>query len=223
MRLPDLFIPAAEPPTIETDVVLRRRRITVGVTIVIGTALLAATLRVPRGSNSFTILGLLVAATWIIGALVSGPIPLRPVGTSPWRTVVVPALAVGIVSFLGFLAAYFVAQHLPLVSAALDSVLAKADAGPVALVLAVALVNGVAEELFFRGALHAAAEPHRPAVVATVVYVGVTATTGNVALVLAAAVMGTIFSLERLSTRSVLAPIVTHVTWSTLMVLALPR
>jgi membrane protease YdiL (CAAX protease family) len=35
--------------------------------------------------------------------------------------------------------------------------------------------------------------------------------------------MGTIFSLERLSTRSVLAPMVTHVTWSTLMVLALPR
>ena len=54
-------------------------------------------------------------------------------------------------------------------------------------------------------------------------YVIVTAATGNLALVIAAAVMGTVFSLERLSTRGVLAPMVTHLTWSTLMVLALPR
>ena len=55
-------------------------------------------------------------------------------------------------------------------------------------------------------------------------YVVVTAATGNLALVIAAAVMGALFSLfERLSTRGVLAPIVTHLTWSTLMVLALPR
>ena len=89
--------------------------------------------------------------------------------------------------------------------------------------LLVALVNGAGEELFFRGALHAALEPHRAAIAATVVYVVVTVATGNVALVLAAVVMGTVFSLERLSTRGVLAPMLTHVTWSALMVLALPR
>ena len=42
-------------------------------------------------------------------------------------------------------------------------------------------------------------------------------------LVIAGAVMGAVFSLERLSTRGVLAPMATHLTWSTLMVLALPR
>ena len=73
------------------------------------------------------------------------------------------------------------------------------------------------------GALHAALEPHRPAIAATIVYVVVTAATGNVALVIAAVVMGALFSLERLSTRGVLAPMLTHLTWSTLMVLALPR
>ena len=51
----------------------------------------------------------------------------------------------------------------------------------------------------------------------------VTAATGNVALVIAAVVMGTLFSAERLSTRGVLAPMLTHLTWTTLMVLALPR
>ena len=51
----------------------------------------------------------------------------------------------------------------------------------------------------------------------------VTVATLNVALVTAAAVMGTVFALERLATRGVLAPMLTHVTWSTLMLLALPR
>jgi len=32
-----------------------------------------------------------------------------------------------------------------------------------------------------------------------------------------------VFALERMSTRGILAPILTHVTWSTLMLLALPR
>ncbi len=35
--------------------------------------------------------------------------------------------------------------------------------------------------------------------------------------------MGTVFTLERLSTRGVLAPVLTHTSWSLLMLLALPR
>ena len=139
-----------------------------------------------------------------------------------WRPFVLPFI-VGVAAFAAFLAAYLVVRHLPLVGPAVDGVLATADAGPTALVLFVALVNGAGEELFFRGALHAALEPHHPAVATTMLYVVVTAATGNVALVIAAAVMGTLFTLERLSTRGVLAPMITHLTWTTLMVLALPR
>ncbi len=189
----------------------------------VGTALLAATLRAPRGSAWFTALGFLVAATWTVGALLSGPVPLRPAPPTRWRASVLPAALAGVAAFLAFLVAYFVGQHLPMVSGALDTLLAKADAGPRPLILVVALVNGVAEELFFRGALHAALEPRHAALWSTVAYVAVTATTGNIALVVAAVVMGTIFSLERLSTRAVLAPMITHLSWSTLMLLALPR
>ncbi len=188
----------------------------------VGTALLAATLRVPHGSAWFTVLGLLAAATWTVGSFVSGPIPFQPGQDIAWPTFVAPAIA-GVVAFCVFLAGYLVARHLPLVGPALDGILATADAGSTALVLFVALVNGAGEELFFRGALHAALEPHRPAITTTIVYVAVTAATGNVALVIAAVVMGVLFTLERLSTRGVLAPMVTHLTWSTLMVLALPR
>jgi hypothetical protein len=200
----------------------RRRRVVTAITLVVGTALLAATLRVPHGSAWFTVLALLVAATWTVGSFVSGPIPFQPDRDTPWRTFLGPVV-VGIAAFAVFVIAHLVVRHLPLVGPALDGVLATADAGPIAVVLFVALVNGAGEELFFRGALHAALEPYRPAIATTIVYVIVTAATGNLALVIAAAVMGTLFSLERLSTRGVLAPLVTHLTWSTLMVLALPR
>ena len=35
--------------------------------------------------------------------------------------------------------------------------------------------------------------------------------------------MGTVFALERRSTHGILAPTLTHLTWTTLMLLALPR
>ena len=224
MRPPDIFVPdRATDAVVEPAAVRHRRRLTAAVTLVAGAALLAATLRVPRGSIAFTVLGLLVAATWIVGAFVSGPIPLRPHSRTPTGTVMLSAVAVGIASFLVFLGAYLVAEHLPVLSGALDRVLGKADAGPVALVLAIALVNAVAEEYFFRGALYAALEPHRPVVFTTVIYVAVTATTGNLALVAAAVVMGTVFGLERRAAGSVLASLVTHAVWSTLILVALPR
>ncbi|MET0323716.1 MAG: CPBP family glutamic-type intramembrane protease [Ilumatobacteraceae bacterium] len=222
MRVPDLLVPSTVPPTAAAPAAVRRRRIVTAVTLVVGTGLLAATLRVPHGSGWFTVVGLLAATTWAIGALASGPIPFRPLPIRLRRAVGAPAVA-GVVAFVVFLVASLVARHLPVLGPALDGVLDAADAGPTALVLVVALVNGAGEELFFRGALHEALEPHRPAVATTVVYVLVTVATGNVALVVAAVVMGALFSLERLSTRGVLAPIVTHLTWSTLMVLALPR
>jgi membrane protease YdiL (CAAX protease family) len=194
-----------------------------GATLVVGTGLLATTLRVRPTSGWFSALGFLAAAAWILGGLLSGPLPLRPERPAAWRTVALPAVALGVIAFLGFLAADLVGQQLAWISGALTSILGKAHAGPWALVLAVALVNGVAEEIFFRGALLAALEPRRPAVTATVIYVAVTAATGNLALVVAAVVMGTIFTLERLSTRSLLAPIATHLSWSTLTLLLLPR
>jgi membrane protease YdiL (CAAX protease family) len=219
VRITDLLAAAAEPPAVDVPAARQRRGVVTAATIVVGTALLGATLRVPHGSAWFTVLGLLVAATWTVGSFVSGPIPFHPNHAVAWRPVVG-----GVAAFGAFLAAYLVARHLPLVGPALNGLLATADAGPTALVLFVALLNGVGEELFFRGALYAALEPrHRAAVATTIVYVAVTAATGNIALVIAAAAMGTLLGLERRSTGGVLAPIVTHLTWSTLMVLALPR
>ena len=221
VRITELLDPAPEPAD-PGPAQTPRRLIWIVAALVMGAALLAATLRVKDGSMWFALLGLLVAATWLIGARISGPIRIRPTRPSPHVTALW-ALAIAGLSFLGFLAADLIGQHITFVSSALHGVLARADTGSRVIILVVTLVNGVAEEAFFRGALYSELSSHRPVLTSTIIYVVVTAATGNVALIVAAAVMGVIFALERRATASVLASSITHLSWSTLMIFCLPR
>jgi uncharacterized protein len=58
---------------------------------------------------------------------------------------------------------------------------------------------------------------------ATLAYAASTAATGNPALVLAGLITSVIFGWQRDATGGVLAPAVTHLTWSVLMLRYLPR
>lgn len=197
----------------------RRRRIAVAVTLGVGTGLLAGTLAAPSNSALFYGIGLAAGLAWVVGALVSGPLPA---GQAPRRDAVVGA-ALGVAVFLVFLAAKTVADAVPVLADSVERVLDRADDSDRALLLTVALVNGLGEELFFRGAVYATFERIRRALCSTVVYVLVTIATLNLALVAAALVLGTVFAWERRATGSVLAPVVTHLTWTTLMITLLPR
>lgn len=215
--------PSTTPYHVEPDAVRHRRRVVVSTTSVVGTVLLALTLRTDAGSTAFYWYGALLAGCWIAGALLSGPLHLGRLDGR--RHVLVPAL-LGAGAFAVFAVAAVVVRRVPALDPLDDlvaDVISRADTGSLALVVTVALVNGLAEELFFRGALYSAFGRHRPWLWSTVAYVVVTAATLNVMLVLAAAVMGTLFALERRSTRGVLAPVVTHLTWSLLMIFFLPR
>ncbi len=97
---------------------------------------------------------------------------------------------------------------------------AEEGSGP--LVVATTLANGLGEEVFFRGALYAALDADRAVVASTAVYTLATVATRNPALVLAAGVMGTLFGLQRRASGGLQAPLLTHLTWSTLMVRYLP-
>jgi membrane protease YdiL (CAAX protease family) len=219
----DLLTPQLLPEPIEPAHARRRRRLVVAATLAAGTTTLGATLAAPRGSLAFTLLGFLLAAVWVAGSVAAGPLHLDgPLTGIEGRRNVKAALVLGGLAFGAFLGASVVARHVPGLDGAVDSVLATADAGPTALVLAIAVVNAVAEERFFRGALPVTLVGDHRVPVATAVYVMVTMATLNMALVVAAAVMGTVFMLERLATRGILAPTLTHVTWSGLMLLALP-
>lgn len=224
MRLPEILARSAAPREPEAELTVRRRRVVVVATIVVGAALLGGTLAAPVGSRLFYGFGVLVAATWLIGGRLSGPLHLGRRGgvVGGGRAVVAPFL-VGVALFAVFAAASLIARRLPFLDGAVESVLARADSGPRAFVLGLALVNGVAEEVFFRGALHSAFGRHRPVLWGTALYALVTVATLNLALVVAAVVMGLAFSAEREATRGILAPIITHVTWSTLILFLLPR
>ena len=50
----------------------------------------------------------------------------------------------------------------------------------------------------------------------------VTVATGNPMLVFAALTLGTVLALQRRASGGILAPMLTHVTWSAIMLFALP-
>jgi membrane protease YdiL (CAAX protease family) len=199
------------------------RRLVAGATLVTGSAILAGTLAAPSGSALFFVLGLLAAVTWIVGAVLAGPTPplLLPPRRGPAG--ILAPLFVGAALFGAFFVARLLAEQIPFLSGSVTRVLARADAGPRPVVLLVALVNGVGEELFFRGALPMALGKHHGAVWATILYCLVTVCTLNVALVAAAVVMGTVLMVERQVTAGVVAPVLTHLSWSTLVIFLLPR
>ena len=89
------------------------------------------------------------------------------------------------------------------------------------LVLLVTVLNGIAEELFFRGALYAAIPRHQVPITA-VAYAIATAATGNVMLAFAALLLGIVVGLQRRASGGILAPILTHLTWSVTMLYVLP-
>jgi membrane protease YdiL (CAAX protease family) len=202
----------------ESSAVIRRRRVVVAAVVVIGGALLGFSLTRQPGDTSFFWLTLALAAVWTIGAFASGPLHL---GSS--RHPVITGTVVGLVLGGLFVVGGLVAREIPGVREFVVRVLDFANHGPLALVVFITVINGIAEELFFRGALYTALGNAYPAVVSTVIYVIATsATTGNPMLGVAALVVGAVCAFERRSTGGVLAPMLTHFFWGLVMVLALP-
>ena len=187
-------------------------------------ALLRSSFAARAGSARFYLLTASLAGAWTGGALGAGPIPWR--GDS-WRTrpasaaqalIVVPVVT-GAATTAVFYGAARVARRHRTLRRPIASVLRYAEAGPAPLVVLIASGSAVAEELFFRGALWSGPRPLRTT---TLAYAASTAATGNPALVLAGLITSVIFGWQRHATGGVLAPAVTHVTWSVLMLRYLP-
>jgi uncharacterized protein len=187
-------------------------------------ALLKSSFAAEAGSARFYLLTTSLAGTWTSGALGSGPIPwrgdgarTRPGGTA--RALIVVPVVTGAATFAVFYGAARVARRHRTLRRAIASVLRYAEAGSTPLVVLIASGSGVAEELFFRGALWSGSRPLRTT---TIAYAASTAATGNPALVLAGLITSVIFGWQRDAIGGVLAPAVTHVTWSVLMLRYLP-
>lgn len=208
----------------ETDEVQARRRQVVAGVGVAGATLLGLSLSSKPGSRRFFVLTLGVAATWAGGAASSGPLHLGHIQMrdETLRRPLVTPVVTGVGAFGLFYGAALVCRHVPVLDRALTHVLRFADRGSTPMVVLTTCANGVAEELFFRGALYAAAGERYPVVTSTAAYAVATASTRNPALVLASVVMGALFGLQRRASGGVEASALTHFTWSLLMLRYLP-
>ena len=202
---------------------IRRRRIVVCVVLVIGAVLLAYSLTRTPGDTAFYWLTFALAGTWAFGAMLSGPLHL---GSIRWRgrnrRPVLTGIAVGLLLGGIFVAGGLVAREIGPVAEFITRVLEYANHGSLLLVVIITLVNGFAEELFFRGALYPALGGFHPVVISTLLYAVATSAGGNPMLGFAAIILGTVCAVERRATGGVLAPVLTHVVWGLIMVLALP-
>ncbi|MEO6142690.1 MAG: CPBP family intramembrane glutamic endopeptidase [Dermatophilaceae bacterium] len=189
-----------------------------------GATLLGLSLSSKPGSRRFYVLTLGVAATWAGGALASGPLHLGQIQTrdETLRRPIVTPVVTGVGAFGLFYGAAHVSRRVPVLDNAVARVLRFADRGSTPLVVLTTCANGVAEELFFRGALYAAVGRRHPVVKSTAAYALATASTRNPALVLASVVMGLLFGWQRRASGGIEASALTHLTWSVLMLRYLP-
>jgi membrane protease YdiL (CAAX protease family) len=207
----------------EPDHAFRRRRVVVAVTLAVGATLLGLSLATRPGDPMFYVLTLALAGTWLLGAVLSGPLHAGHIEVAGRRRrPVLQPVVLGLAAVGVFCVGAVVVAQVPFLRSSVDTVLDHARYAALPLIAVVTVVNGVAEELFFRGGLYAAIGRRHPVLVSTGIYTLITVTTGNVMLVFAAAVLGLLVGAQRRVTGGVLAPVLTHVTWSLGMLLILP-
>jgi membrane protease YdiL (CAAX protease family) len=206
----------------ESPRALRRRQVVTAVFVVIGAAVLAFSLRLDPGSTWFYPATFGLAAVWIVGAVASGPLHLgriavRDVQVRP----VLPPLLIGLALAGVFTAGALIVRQIGPLAEQVSKVLGFATEGSLPVLIVVTAVNGIAEELFFRGAVYAAIT-RRPVPWTTLAYTVATLATGNVMLAFAAIILGVLVGLQRRASGGILGPMITHVTWSLSMLFILP-
>lgn len=201
---------------------LLRRQFVAGATILVGALVLGVSLRIEPGSAWFYPATLLLAGVWTGGALLSGPLHLGRIAVRDrLRRPVLAPFVLGLGLAAAFLVGGLVLRPVSLVADQVTDVLDHAAQGAMPAIVAVTVVNGIAEELFFRGAVYAAL-PRRPVLVSSAAYTVTTVATGNLLLTLAAAGLGVVVGLERRASGGILGPVITHLTWSLAMLFGLP-
>ena len=167
-------------PYQEWPSVVRRRRVIVCVILVCGAALLGYSLSRRPGDETFYWLTLGLAAVWMAGAFLSGPLHL---GCIHWRgrnqRPVLTGLGIGLALGVVFLLGGLVVREIPAVAERVTRVLEYTNHGNLALLVVITLVNGFAEELFFRGALYTALGAFHPVLISTLLYAVATSASGN--------------------------------------------
>lgn len=134
--------------------------------------------------------------------------------------------AVGAALAVVFMLGALVVRCIPFLAEPVHELLSMPSAGGWAPTVAVLIINGIGEELVYRGAV-----PHQlrgrfselgVGALSTLLYCVVTIAMGVPLLVFAAGVLGAVCFFEASRTRGLLSPVAVHLTWSTTMLVAMP-
>ncbi len=188
-----------------------------------GAAALAWGLRTDPGSGEFYLSTFALAAIWVVGGLLAGPVHLGwTLHNGRLRRPVLEPIIAGTVLAAVFVAGALAVRHIAVLADRVDGILAYARHGSWPVVLTLTVANGLAEEVFFRGAVQPAL-PERMRLPGTVlIYAVITMATGNIMLGATSVILGALVGLQRRSSDGILAPVLTHVTWSVAMLVTLP-
>ncbi len=193
-------------------------------TSVVGAGLLGFGLNTRPGSRAFYGATMATAGIYAAGGVASGPLHLGWIQLQD-RTLNRP-IVTPILTGAGAFGVFYVGAHLvklvPPLGKAVATVLQFAEEGDERLLYLTTLANGVAEEIFFRGAVYAALQDLHPVMTSTGVYMVATIPTRNPMLVFAAGLMGMLWGAQRRASNGLQAPVLTHLTWSSLMLRHLP-
>ncbi len=201
-----------------------RRRIVVGITMLAGAVALGAALAIRPGDTWFYPATMGVGVVWMIGALLSGKLHLGQAWTRTGQhsRAVVQGLILGGLLLAIFLAGALVVDRIPALRGPVSGLLDHARYGSLPIVAIITAFNGVAEELFFRGAVYASFPRRINAIATTVLYALSTVLSGVPLLTFAAVCLGLLTAAQRRVTGGVVGPIVSHLTWSLGMLFLLP-
>ena len=207
----------------DTDAAFRRRQVVAAVVVLVGAGVLGWSLRLEPGSDLFYVAAIVLAGVWAAGAFFSGRLHLGRIsgGTEVFVRPILAPILLGLLLVGVFVLGALVVREIDPLATYVSSVLEYADEGSLTALAIITFFNGIAEELFFRGAMYAAI-PRHPVLWTTVAYVVATLATGNVMLGFAAVLLGAVCGLERRASGGILAPILTHITWSLSMLFLLP-
>ncbi|MCV7315071.1 CPBP family intramembrane metalloprotease [Mycolicibacillus parakoreensis] len=214
----NIAVPHNEPPSL-----VWRRRVVVAVVLVAGALLLGWAMRhdIDDPAFAWSLGGL--AVLWAVGALLSGPLHLGTVRfRGRYERPVFTGTGIGVVVGGLFVLGAWATRQVPAVAEAATGLVGRADESSLRLLVGLVVLNAIAEEMFFRGAVYTAVVRFYPLVISTVLYTAVIAASGNWLLVVAAVILGTVCGVERRATNGVLAPVLTHLVWGLVVVLVLP-
>lgn len=232
--------PEPVPDDVDQDVATRPSHARMWVllfVLAIGALVLGSSFRVEPGSPWFSVLAAGLGVVWLTGSVLVQP--RLPRLHAPGRRagqVAASGLVTGLALALVFLLGGLVVQWVPWLDLSISAVLVYAQGGVGPLIVAVTAFTALAEEVFFRGVLYDQIEerwpgPARlpvvgvlgvPVLATTLLYGLVTVAAANLPLVLAGLVLSLVVGRQRAVTGGLLAPAITHVTWSVTLLLVLP-